>query len=123
MNNVQLLGRICNDLEIKRAQNGGKEILPFTIAVRKNEEDTNFIDCVAFGKTAQFIDRYFYKGRTIAVNGAIDVSNFTDKDGHKRKSVKVLINQAYFCGDKGTSAPTQTEPQSIDISADDELPF
>lgn len=125
MNSVNIMGRICNDLEIKVSSNG-TEVLNFTVAVdRGKDKPTNFIRCVAFKNTAVFINNYFRKGKMIAINGSLDVSTYDDKEGHKRESVKVIAERVYFCGDKSAEAPSGNEAAGYaDINIeDDELPF
>lgn len=144
-----LMGRICHDLEIKTTTNG-VSVLRFRLAVERayapkgEEKKTDFIDCVAWRNTAEFVDRYFKKGSMIAVVGAIQTGEFTDKDGNKRKQVEVVVDNVSFCGGKqdsaveaSTSAPTNdsaiinfvndAKNQGVEyeeiITDDDDLPF
>lgn len=130
LNNVVLLGRICNDLEEKTTPNGTL-ITRFCLAVDRNyqkqgdERKTNFIDCVAFNKTSNFISKYFNKGAMIAITGKLQVENYTDKDGNKRKSVEVVVDSTSFCGGKNDSKPNiDIAPPEYEVIDDDELlPF
>lgn len=116
MNNVQLMGRLTYDPELRTTSNG-TSVLRFQVAcnrpaVKGKEQESDFIDCIAWRKTAEFIAKYFKKGSMILVSdGTITTSNFTDKDGNKRKSVEVTANGVEFCGGKsGTS--TASAPKS-----------
>lgn len=125
MNIVALTGRITHDLEVK-SSTAGNSVLRFCIAVDRNyqakgqERVTDFVDCIAWRSTAEFIGRNFKKGQMIALTGEIQTSSY-EKDGQKRKSVDVVANQAYFCGGKETPSaqPKATEFEEIT----DELPW
>lgn len=111
------MGRLTYDPELKSTASG-VSVLRFQIAVDRNyqrqgtERQADFIDCVAWRQTAEFVSRYFRKGSLIAVEGSIQTQNYTDKDGNNRKSVEVVANNVSFCGSKnesGTNAPAQQE--------------
>lgn len=130
MNNVTLLGRLTRDPELRHTQSG-TAVTSFTIAVDRGysedgERKTDFIDCVAWKGTAEFIAKYFTKGQKIAVTGTLQIRDWTDKDGNKRKSAEVIIRQAYFTSSKNESDRhannDYTEPEFEDID-DDDLPF
>lgn len=115
INTVALMGRLTYDPELKSTASG-VSVLRFQIAVDRNyqrqgtERQADFIDCVAWRQTAEFVSRYFRKGSLIAVEGSIQTQNYTDKDGNNRKSVEVVANNVSFCGsknDSGTNAPAQ----------------
>ena len=102
MNNVCLMGRLTADVEIKHTNNG-TPVTSFSVAVNrpfKNPDgsyQTDFINCVAWRNTAEFIARYFKKGQMIGLNGAIQTRQYQDKDtGKNRVAVEVVINNAYF---------------------------
>jgi single-strand DNA-binding protein len=103
LNQVVLIGRITKDHELKKP--GEHSVLNFTIAVDRafSKNETDFIDCVAWRKTAENMDKYTGKGSLIAVQGRIQVDNY-EKDGQKRKSFKVVANDVRFL-DKGQSEP------------------
>lgn len=142
LNNVCLLGRICNDLEEMQTQSGAL-ITRLCIATDRkyqkadSEKKTDFIDCVAFNNTSTFLNRYFHKGDMIAVQGNIQTDNYTDKNGNKRKSVAVVIENVSFCGSKQQSnsnsnlnvaPPTYASADNSDFEeivddTDDDLPF
>ena len=114
LNNVCLVGRICNDLEEMKTQSGAL-ITRLCIATDRkyqkadSEKKTDFIDCVAFNNTSTFLNRYFHKGDMIAVQGNIQTDNYTDKNGNKRKSVAVVIENVSFCGGKSENGSQGTQ--------------
>ena len=145
INTVALMGRLTYDPEL-RTTNTGISVISFQIAVDRNyqaqgqERQADFIDCVAWRQTADFISRYSRKGSMIAVEGSIQTRNYTDKNGNNRKAVEVVANNVSFCGSRsetGTSAPAQQaydQPAPSYASAgssdfeelvddDDDLPF
>lgn len=136
MNKVILMGRITRDLELKYTQgNEPISVLKFNIAVnrkfkKENENNVDFINCVAFNKTAEFISKYFTKGKLIAIIGEIRVNSY-EKDGNKLKSTEILVESVEFCGDKVnkendfSNFNTNDESfYSIEQNVDDEnLPF
>lgn len=143
INNCTLMGRITADLEPRQTANG-ISVLNFTIAVDRRyqahgeEKKTDFVDCVAWRNTADFISKYFGKGQMIAVVGEIQTDTYTDKDGNKRKKTEISVNNASFCGSKqegqgsaekqaplnyvAPAADAPVEFTEIDPDADD-LPF
>ena len=105
MNSVVLIGRLTADPELKHTQNGNA-VTGFSIAVDRpyqksgEERQADFIDIVAWRGTAEFICKYFKKGRKIAVQGAIQTRSYTDKDGNKRKAFEVLAEKVEFADSK-----------------------
>lgn len=105
INMVALMGRLTYEPELKSTPNGIC-VIRFQIACDRNyqkqgeERQADFIDCVAWRQTAEFISRYFHKGSMIAIEGTIQTSNYTDKNGNQRKQVEVLANNVSFCGSK-----------------------
>ena len=134
MNSVQLIGRLTRDPEI-RYTDGGASIARFGLAVdrrfkQENGADADFINIVAFGKTADFIEKYFHKGMKIALNGRIQTGSYTDKDGKKVYTTDVVAENVEFCESKGTSsnndAPSPASDgdfMNVPDGIDDELPF
>lgn len=135
LNNVVLMGRLTATPELK-ATPDGTSVISFSIAVdrrfqpKAGEKQTDFINCVAWRNTAEFITRYFKKGDMIAVTGAIQMRKYKDNNGNSRTAFEVVIEQATFCGGKSTgdsgnnnanSAP-EPAPRYEDIT-DEELPF
>ena len=101
LNKCVFMGRMTRDPEL-RSTNSGKSVTSFTIACERDMKDkdgsraTDFIDCVAWGPTAEFTAKYFGKGRMAIIDGRIQVRDWTDKDGKKRKSVEVVADHIYF---------------------------
>ena len=122
MNKVVLIGRLTRDVELSTTANH-KYLVRFCIAVDKGREQTNFIDIIAWEKTAEFIHKYFKKGQAIAVDGEITTTSWEDEEGNKRKRVEVLANRVEFVGNKQSSDGTGTgEFMPVDDD-DDGLPF
>lgn len=134
MNNAVLIGRLTADPELKHTQNGNA-VTGFSIAVDRpyqksgEERQADFIDIVAWRGTAEFICKYFKKGRKIAVQGVIQTRSYTDKDGNKRKAFEVLAETVEFADskqEKTGSTDTQYTPESggfEEIMDDGDLPF
>lgn len=114
INNVVLMGRLTHEPELRVTPNN-ISVVRFGLAVERSystkgeERKTDFVDVTAWRQTAEFICRYFHKGSMIALQGAIQTDNYTDKDGNKRKSVQVVADGVSFCGSKaeneGKEAP------------------
>lgn len=120
MNSITVIGRLVKDPEIKLTQNSTK-MLPFCIADNRGDDKktTDFIDCLAWGKTADFICKYFKKGDPISVTGRLQTRNYTNKDGANVKAVEVWIKEVSF-------VPTRTGIKSDAVSeekSDEGLPF
>lgn len=96
-----IMGRLTRDPELRRT-NSGKPVASFTVAVDRDyapegqEKETDFIDCVAWNGTAEFVEKYFKKGSMIVVNGRLQLRNWTDKEGNKRRSAEILASNVYF---------------------------
>lgn len=105
MNVVILQGRITKDLEIRQTTSG-TSVLRFTVAVdrysKDKENDTDFISCIAFGKNAEFIGKWFSKGQMIALEGSIKTGSY-EKNGQKVYTTDVIVDKAHFCGDRQTN--------------------
>lgn len=128
MNNVTLMGRLTKDPELRRTSSG-TAVASFTLAVDKvsnGERQADFIDCVAWQKTAEFLSKYFAKGQMLALSGRIQTRSYEDKNGNKRKAVEIIANQLYFCGGKSdgnmNDENTEYEPVIEDYDEGD-LPF
>lgn len=114
LNSVILMGRLTRDPDYKKTQSD-ISVCKFSIAVERKfqnkqtgERETDFIDCQAWRGTADFISRYFSKGSMVAIEGELQNNNWTDKDGNKRYSYIVQVNQVHFCGSKNDSAQSST---------------
>lgn len=137
MNCVTLCGRLTRDPEEKiiAGANGNTTVSRFTLAVdrrqakKEGEPTADFINCVAFGKTAEFINKYFTKGRRIGITGRIQTGSFTNKDGQKVYTTDVVAETAEFIDSKAEaqeSKPADTTDGFTNLAADlsgDDLPF
>lgn len=110
MNKVILLGRLTRDPDLKFAAGSGTAVSRFTVAVnrRKKEDGADFINCVAFGKTAETISQYFTKGRQIAVTGSIRTGSYDAKDGTKRYTTDIFVESFEFTGDRNVDNKQET---------------
>jgi single-strand DNA-binding protein len=110
MNSVALTGRMARDPEI-RYTDGGVSIARFTVAVnrRKKDDPADFIGCIAFGKTAELLEKFFHKGMRIGLNGRIQTGSYTNKDGKKVYTTDIIAEQVEFLDSKsdGNTQPEQ----------------
>jgi single-strand DNA-binding protein len=111
------MGRMTRDPELRRT-NSGNAVASFCIAVDRDyggkdggEKETDFIDCVAFRQTGEFVSKYFSKGRMIVVSGRLQIRNWTDNEGKKRRSAEVIAENCYF-GDSKSSQDGGNQQQS-----------
>ena len=133
MNKSILMGRLTKDPELKYT-NSNKPIAinKFTLAVprkfkRENEPDVDFINCVSFGKTGEFISKYFSKGKMIAIVGRIQTGSYTNQNGQKVYTTDIFVEEANFCGEKSSESSGDNE-KNIDyvgevVIDEDNLPF
>lgn len=132
LNNVVIMGRLTRDPELRRTQSG-TAVTSFTMAVDRDfksqsgEKETDFIDVVAWRNTGEFAAKYLAKGRMAAVEGRIQVRDWQDKDGNRRKSVEVVADNVYFADSKRDSKPQESrtvDDQEFDeIEDDGDIPF
>ena len=133
MNKVELVGLLTKDVTCNMS-NGGSSIARFTIACDRRfksegQPTADFISCIAFGKTAEFIEKYFSKGMRIGVSGRIQTGSYDNKDGQKVYTTDVVIEEAEFVESKGTATPSEDTKKSddgfmaVDEIGDEELPF
>ena len=141
LNHIVIMGRMTRDPELRRTQSG-TAVTSFTLAVDRDfkgqngEKETDFIDCVAWRNTAEFAAKYFTKGRMAVVDGRLQLRDWTDKEGNKRRSAEVVADNVYFgdskrddaqanapaCG--APSAPVDGHSDFEEITEEDgELPF
>ena len=123
LNHIVIMGRLARDPELRRTGNG-IAVTSFRLAVDRDfapkdggERETDWIDCVAWRQTGEFVSKYFTKGRMAVVSGRLQIRNWTDKDGNKRSSAEVVADNVYFGDSKrddhagsaygGYSAPAQ----------------
>lgn len=132
MNSVQLVGRFTKDPDV-RYTNGGATVARFSIAVdrrfaKEGEQTADFINIVAFGKTAEFIEKYFKKGNRIGIVGRIQTGSYKNKDGATVYTTDVVAENVEFVESKGGNNQQQPQPPAdfVNIPAeipDEELPF
>lgn len=131
MNSVQLVGRLVADPEVKYT-NDGKTIARFKIAVdrkykREGQPDADFIPCLAFAKTAEFVEKFFRKGMRIGLNGSIQTGSYKNKDGQTVYTTEVLVDSVEFTESKQQAQPAQKPKQEdfmqVPDSLETELPF
>ena len=102
LNHITIMGRLTRDPELRRT-GSGIAVASFTVAVDRDfggrdggEKETDFIDCVAWRQTGEFVSKYFTKGSMIVVSGRLQIRNWNDKDGNKRRSAEVVADTVYF---------------------------
>ena len=102
LNHIAIMGRLTRDPELRRT-GSGLPVASFTVAVDRDfgknengEKETDFIDCVAWRNTAEFVSKYATKGRMVAVSGRLQIRSWTDKDGNKRRTAEVVADNVYF---------------------------
>jgi len=126
MNKAILMGRLTKDPELRYTQNG-TAVCNFTLAINRRfkQEETDFIPVVAWSKTAEFCEKYFGKGRQVAVVGRIETSNWEDSNGNRRYKTEVVADEVYFADSKPQEQSTNTEHDGgfYTPDDDDELPF
>ena len=112
LNRIVLMGRLTRDPELRRTQNG-TAVTSFTLAVDRDfksqsgEKETDFIDCVAWRNTAEFVSKYFTKGRLAVAEGRLQLRDWTDRDGNKRRSAEVVVDNVYFGESKRESSGSE----------------
>lgn len=137
MNKVVLLGRLTRDPEVRYGQGEGSAVARYTLAVdrkfkREGEATADFINCVTFGKSAEFAEKYLKKGMKVAISGRIQTGSYTNKDGQKVYTTDIVIEEQEFAESKNSNS-NQSEPQqmpqdndgflNIPDGIEDELPF
>ena len=132
LNKIILMGRLTRDPELRRTRSG-TAVTSFSLAVDRDykpqdgERETDFIDIVAWRGTGEFVSKYFTKGRMAVVEGRLQVRDWTDKDGNKRRSTEVVADNVYFGDSKRSESGTPAEPsgelQELPDEEKGELPF
>ena len=133
MNVICLIGRICGEPELKTTQNG-VSVVSFSLAVDRSytpkgqEKQTDFINCVAWRNTAEFVSKYFHKGQRMGVKGELQQSNYTANDGSKRTDYKVVVDGAFFCEarqpiDSFLLTAKEQGVEYEEVVTDDDIPF
>lgn len=124
MNKVILMGRLTRDVEMRQTPNG-VSLARFSIAVNRRfagkdaQQQADFINCVAWRQTGEFIARYFQKGSMIAVVGSIQSRSWDGNDGKKQYATEVIVDEAYFTGSKSGSGTKGNDTDFSDSSIDD----
>lgn len=133
LNHITIMGRLTRDPELRRT-GSGVAVASFTVAVDRDfgnngEKETDFIDCVAWRQTGEFVSKYFTKGSMIIVSGRLQIRSWNDKDGNKRRTAEVVADNCYFGESKkydiAPSGGFQTQSQDFARLDDDDaqLPF
>lgn len=132
LNKIILMGRLTRDPELRRTGNG-TAVAALTLAVDRDyksqsgEKETDFIDVVTWRSTAEFVGKYFTKGRMAVVEGRLQIRDWTDKDGARRRSAEVVADSVYFGDSKRTVSDSDTPPsgefQELPEEEKGELPF
>lgn len=142
MNKAIMIGRLTRDPEIRYSQGAnGTTIARFSLAVdrrwkREGEPDADFFNCTAFGRQAEFVEKYMKKGTKIAITGRIQNDNYTDRNGQKVYSVQIMVEEMEFAESKSKNAEAGQQDGSLERSSytgdgfmaipegtEDELPF
>lgn len=136
LNHIVLMGRLTKEPELRRTGNG-TAVTSFTLAVDRDyaekgaERQTDFIDCVAWRSTAEFVDKYFGRGQMAVVSGRLQIRSWEDKDGNRRRNAEVVADNVYFGGGKHDAGdapsygvkPAPTSDFAVLEGEDSQLPF
>lgn len=146
LNSISIMGRLSSDPQLRRTASG-KAVASFSVACERDfknqqtgEKEVDFLDCTAFGASGENAAKYFRKGQMAIVTGRLQIRQYTDKNGQKRRTAEILVNSIYFCGskesgtqassgaDNGYSAPAYQAPAPAANFAeldgeDEQLPF
>lgn len=124
MNKVILIGRLTKDPELRFAAGSGTAVCRFSIAVTRpfKKEETDFINCVAFGKTGETIAQHLIKGKQIAVTGNIRTGSYEAQDGTKRYTTDVAVESFEFIGPKDKNTPDNSQANKPDDVFGEEVP-
>ena len=126
MNKVALIGRLTREPDVRYSQGGEPmAIARFTLAVdrRTKNRDADFISCVAFGKSGEFVEKYFHKGMKVAVIGRIQTGSYDSKDGHKVYTTDVVCEELDFCESKQKQNADADGFMNIPDEIEEEMPF
>ena len=106
LNSISIMGRLSSDPQLRRTASG-KAVASFSVACERDfknqqtgEKEVDFIECVAWGGTAEMVEKYFHKGQMAVATGRLQLRDWTDKNGQKRRTAEILVNSVYFCGSK-----------------------
>ncbi len=118
LNHITIMGRLTRDPELRRT-GSGIAVTSFTLAVDRDykssngEKETDFLDCVAWRQTGEFVGKYFTKGRMAVVSGKLQIREWTDKTGNKRRTAEILAENVYFGDSKAESSDNRTQSGSF----------
>ena len=131
-NRVIAIGRLTAAPELKTTESG-KYVCSFTVAVDRDKDHTDFLRCVAWENTAEFLSKYFAKGQEIGVEGSLQTRSYTDKNGSKREAVEIRAGRLFFVGSKVTTQSAESSKQGgynspaveefEEIDSGNDLPF
>lgn len=117
-NVICITGRMAREPELRRS-GSGKAVTSFSVACERDfadkqtgKKEVDFIECVAWGVTAETVEKYFPKGRMINLTGRLQIRDWTDKSGQKRRTAEILVSNVYFCGDSKNGAQSRQEPDT-----------
>ena len=135
LNHIVLMGRLTRDPELRHTQSG-TAVAGFSLAVERDfkgdtgDRETDFIDCVAWRSTAEFVSKYLSKGRMAIVDGRLQMRDWTDRDGNKRRSAEVVADHVYFGDSKREAGTTQGQITAYqpndafeELGDDEDVPF
>lgn len=126
LNHITIQGRLCKNPELRYTPNN-IPVATFCLAVDRDydQQQTDFINVVAWRQSAEFVDKYFHKGQMMVADGRLQIRDWTDKHGDRRTVAEVVAEHVYFCGDARKSEPVEQRAtfQEIDGTDDGELPF
>ena len=130
LNQITIQGRLTRDPELRHTQSG-TPVCSFSLAVERDiaaqdgTRKTDFIECVAWRGAGEHIAKYFRKGSMTIIKGRLELRDWTDKDGNKRKAAEINVENVYFCESKKTTDAGTSAGAGFDVSPDDdgELPF
>ena len=136
LNHITIMGRLTKDPELRRTDSG-VAVASFTMAVDRDfgnkdsgKKETDFIECVAWRQTGEFVSKYFSKGRMAVVSGRLQIRNWTDKDGNNRKAAEIVADNVYFGDSKKEESdgfskgePAYQQSNFTPLDDDTSLPF
>ena len=124
LNKIFIMGRLTRDPELRRT-NSGTAVTSFTLAVDRDfknadgPKETDFVDCVAWRSTAEFAAKYFTKGRMAVVEGKLQIRDWQDKDGNKRRNAEVIADNLYFGDSRSDNGGHQAAKAPVNVDAED----
>ena len=117
LNTITIMGRMVRDPEIRKTGNG-TSVLNFTLAVDRDytddngDQETDFIDCVAWAHTADFVGKHFSKGDLMAVNGRLQIRNWEDDEGNRRRAAEIKVDNVYFGGGRSDKSEERSSERN-----------